>query len=581
MGILDSISSPADLRGLDHAALDRLAAEIRAALVAATGRRGGHLGSNLGVVELTIALHRVADSPADPVLFDIGHQAYVHKMLTGRAAGFRRLRAAGGLSGYPARAESAHDWLESSHASAAPAVALGLARALRGRASAATVYCVLGDGSLTGGMALEALSVAAAEAAPPNLVLVVNDNGRSYAPTVGAVPARLADVAAALGIGYAGPVDGHDIAAVEAALAAAREAGGLRLVHARTVKGRGHAPALADAAEAMHTVAPARPGPAAEPAETWTAVFGAWATAAAARDPRVHAVTAAMAGPCGLAGFAERHPGRLHDVGIAEQAALGLAAGLSLGGARPVVAVYSTFLQRGADQLLMDLALTARPVLLAVDRAGVTGADGPSHNGAWDLVLAAATPGLRAAAPRDGADLRRALDEALAEPGPTLVRYPKGPVPEPIPARATVPGGGGVEVLLGDPGAAEVLLVGIGALAGEALRAGRRLLAGGVACAVLHPRWVLPTPPELVAACAGAPATLTVEDGLARGGAGAALAAEVAARRPGAAVTCLGLPTAFLDQGGRGALLAAHGLDAAGIAASARGVLTRIRPTRG
>ncbi|MDO5731298.1 1-deoxy-D-xylulose-5-phosphate synthase N-terminal domain-containing protein [Corynebacterium sphenisci] len=579
MGILERITSPADLRRLDAGELARLAAEIRALLVSATARRGGHLGSNLGVVELSIALHRVADSPRDPILFDIGHQAYVHKILTGRAGRFGGLRTAGGLSGYPARAESPHDWLESSHASAAPAVGLGLARALHRTGPDRTVYCVLGDGSLTGGMALEALNLAAADPGAGNLVLLVNDNGRSYGPTAGAVPARLDRVAAALGLPYAGPVDGHDIAAVERALAAARAAGGVRLVHARTEKGHGHPPALADAAEAMHTVPPAGGG---APGRTWTAEFGDWAVAAAAADPRVHAVTAAMTGPTGLAGFARRFPDRLHDAGIAEQAALGLAAGLSLGGARPVVAMYSTFLQRALDQLLMELALLRRPVLLAVDRAGVTGPDGPSHNGAWDLVLAAATPGLRAAAPRDAAGLRTALDEGLAGgAGPALVRYPRGALPDPVPATGALPGAGGVELLGGDPGAAEVLLVGIGAMAPAAAAAGRLLRARGVPAAVAHPRWVLPPPPELLAAARGRRLVVSVEDGLARGGAGAALAAALAGTDPAVAVVPLGLPARFLGHGDRAAILAGLGLDGPGIAARVRALLDGATAPRG
>ncbi|MGN6245529.1 MAG: 1-deoxy-D-xylulose-5-phosphate synthase, partial [Motilibacteraceae bacterium] len=438
--LLPRIGEPADVRALPAEQLPRLAAEIRELLVESVSEHGGHLGSNLGVVELCIALHRTFHSPRDAIVWDTGHQAYVHKLLTGRHAGFATLREPGGLSGYPSRAESEHDWVENSHASTALSYADGLAKAaaLQGATGGARrhVVAVVGDGSLTGGMAWEALNNLGAAPDRP-VVVVLNDNGRSYAPTVGAVAEHLATlrdpvrdgtgstVFEQLGFAYLGPVDGHDVEAVEAALSRARDLGRPVVVHAWTVKGKGHLPAETDEADCLHAVS-ARPAAGPRPSAAtrvgrrpaaligWTDVVAEELARIGDERPDVAAVTAAMLRPTGLHPLACGHPDRVFDVGIAEQHAVASAAGMALGGLHPVVCVYATFLNRAVDQVLLDVAMHRLPVTFVLDRAGVTGSDGPSHHGMWDVSLLGVVPGMRLAAPRDEASLRELLGEAVA-----------------------------------------------------------------------------------------------------------------------------------------------------------------------
>ena len=626
-GRLGRLSSPADLRTLSADQLAELAAEIRTFLVQQTSTRGGHLGPNLGVVELTMALHRVFDSPADPILFDTGHQAYVHKIVTGRAADFDRLRTRGGLSGYPSRAESAHDWVENSHASTSLSYADGLAKAfaLRGE-HGRTVVAVIGDGALTGGMAWEALNNIAAADRP--VVVVLNDNGRSYAPTAGGLAQRMAalrlrpgyeqllgevkdrlpqapvigrplystlhamksaakdwliphSMFADLGLKYLGPVDGHDIAALEEALRNAKGFRGPVLVHCLTRKGQGYPPAENDAAEQMHSPPAFDPGtgrPIAAPSQTWTGVFGRTLVGLGAQRPELVAITAAMGGPTGLGAFAEAFPDRTFDVGIAEQHALASAAGLAMGGMHPVVALYATFLNRAFDQLLMDCALHRLGVTVVLDRAGVTGEDGPSHHGMWDMSLAALVPGLRLAAPRDAVTLAEELTEAVwVADGPTVVRYPKGAVPEPVPAlrRVTwrdgelVPADGGIAAVdvLTEPATGldnDVLLVAVGAFGAMAVQAAARLADQGIGVTVVDPRWALPVPAVVSVLAAQHRLVVTVEDGGRSGGVGAAVADALSPL--GMPVTVLALPQQFLEAAARGDLLADFGLDAKDVA---------------
>ena len=611
MDLLRSVRSPADLKRLPADRLGQLADEIRRFLVTSVSRTGGHLGPNLGVVELTIALHRVFDSPRDTIIWDTGHQSYVHKLLTGRQEGWESLRRAGGLSGYPSRAESEHDHVENSHASTALSWADGLSRAnaLTGRDS--HVVAVVGDGALTGGMAWEALNNIAA-AKDRNLVIVVNDNGRSYAPTIGGLADRLATLRlkpgyervleagrdalsrtplvggavytglhalkaglkdalspqvlfSDLGIKYIGPVDGHDIAAMESALGRAKRFGKAVIVHAVTRKGNGYPPAENDEAEQMHSPSAFDPEtglPTGPPQTTWTSVFAEEMVALGARRPDVVAITAAMLGPTGLAPFAEAYPDRCFDVGIAEQHALTAAAGLAAGGLRPVVAIYSTFLNRAFDQLLLDVALHRQPVTLVLDRAGVTGNDGPSHNGMWDLSILGIVPGMRVAAPRDAATLREELAEAIAvDDGPTAIRFPKGAVIESVPAVRRV---GGVDVLrephpdhAGEP---SVLLVCVGAFAELGLAAADRLSAQGIAVTVVDPRWVLPVPEALVDLARAHQLVVTVTDSGRHGGFGAALTDALRAAECDVPQRDLALPQEFLAHGNRSDVLASVGL---------------------
>ncbi len=610
MSLLHTVRTPEDVKRLDGGSLTALAAEIRAFLIDRVSRTGGHLGPNLGAVELTLALHRVFDSPHDPLVFDTGHQSYVHKILTGRADGFDRLRKQGGLSGYPCRAESEHDWVESSHASAALSYADGLAKAFAIDGAARRVVAVVGDGALTGGMCWEALNNIAAGRDRP-VVIVVNDNGRSYSPTIGGLAEHLsmlrlqpgyervlrtgkqalqqipvlgrpiyAGLHAAkrglkdaltpqilfedLGLKYFGPVDGHDMEAMEGALRQAKEFGGPVIVHAVTNKGNGYAPAAAEA-ELMHQVKvmdPETGEPLAAPGLTWTAVFADELVRLGGQRDDLVAITAAMPGPTGLAAFALRFPQRCYDVGIAEQHAMTSAAGLAMGGKHPVVAVYSTFLNRGFDQVLMDIGLHRQPVTLVLDRAGVTGDDGASHNGMWDLSVLGIVPGMRVAAPRDAPTLREELAEAVEiDDGPTAVRFAKGAVTESVPALQRIEG---VDVLR-RPGTGEgddVLLVGIGVFAELAVAAAERLADQGIGVTVVDPRWLAPVPDVLVGMAAKHRLVVTVEDNGRHGGFGSSMAAALRDAEVDIPLRDLGIPQRYLDHGSRSEVLAEVGLTA-------------------
>lgn len=571
--LLESIQDPTDVRQLAPSEVDALAGEIRRFLIEKVCATGGHLGPNLGAVELTIALHRVFRSPRDTILFDTGHQAYVHKLLTGRMKQFTELRQAGGLSGYPSRAESVHDVIENSHASTALAYADGLAKAYRlSGYDDRQVVAVVGDGALTGGMAWEALNNLATSRR--QVIVVLNDNGHSYSPTVGGIAHHLAGLRAGcgpgnlfetLGLAYVGPVDGHDEPACEGAL---RQAGRLRrpaVVHCVTRKGHGYPPAAAEH-ELMHTVPVSDPAtglPTTSP-RTWTEVFAEQLCALGEDRRDLVAVTAAMPGPTGLAAFGERFPDRLFDVGIAEQQALTSAAGMAIGGLHPVVAVYATFLNRAFDQLLLDVALHRLPVTVVCDRAGITGPDGPSHHGIWDGVLAQAVPGLQVALPRDPARLRELLREAVAVEGcPTLVRFPKSTVGPDLAALARVDG---VDFLHRSARRSrDVLLVSYGPLAGACLAAAAALAADGLGVTVVDPRWAWPVSPALTHEVQRHRVAVTVEDGVRSGGFGAALALACADAGVTTPVRGLGLPRAFIDHGSRSWLLSQHALDADGI----------------
>jgi 1-deoxy-D-xylulose-5-phosphate synthase len=623
MGLLEGIKNPADLRGLDAAELTELAAEIREILIDRVCRNGGHLGPNLGVVELTLALHRVFDSPRDSVVWDTGHQAYVHKLVTGRAADFTTLRTRGGMSGYPSRTESEHDLVENSHASTALSYADGLARARQLRRDPGHVVAVIGDGALTGGMSWEAVNNIAAAPDRP-LIVVINDNGRSYAPTVGGLADHLAalrtsrryedflgrakhtlrDVPAfgnivyralhgakkglkdflipqalyeGLGLKYLGPVDGHDRAAVEAALRRARNFGGSVVVHCITEKGRGYAPAEGDARDRLHAVRAAPPAGNARSDNgiSWTSAFGEELLAAARQRPDMLALTAAMLEPTGLERLQQALPEQVVDVGIAEQHAVTSAAGLAMGGIHPVVCVYATFLNRAFDQVLMDVALHRLPVTFVLDRAGITGDDGPSHNGVWDLAALRIVPGLRIAAPRDRSSLRRQFRAALdTGDAPTLLRFPKGRLGPELPALERLVGPDGddaVEILTRGE---DVLLIAVGAMAGPCVAAAERLAAAGVGCTVADPCWVKPLPSALVELARSYDVVITAEDGVRDGGVGETTAAalrEAGVTRP--TVRVLGAPTRFLPHGSRAELLEEYGLTAEAIAAQAEAAL--------
>ncbi|HEY8987025.1 MAG TPA: 1-deoxy-D-xylulose-5-phosphate synthase [Streptomyces sp.] len=620
MELLERVKSPADLRGLGPLDLDRLAGEIRALLIDRVTRNGGHLGPNLGVVELTIALHRVFDSPRDSVVWDTGHQAYVHKLLTGRVADFATLRTRGGMSGYPCRAESEHDLVENSHASTALSYADGLAHARQSRGDPGHVVAVIGDGALTGGMSWEAVNNIAAAPGRP-LVVVINDNARSYAPTVGGLAQHLAALRTSrgyeeflerakhtlqgmpavggtvyralhgakkglkdfltpqalyedLGLKYLGPVDGHDREAVEAALRRARAFGGSVVVHCITEKGRGYAPAEEDTRDRFHAVraAPAPGQPTAGAGPTWTAAFGEELLRQAERRPDVVALTAAMLEPTGLLPLWQARPARVVDVGIAEQHAVTCAAGMAMGGLHPVVCVYATFLNRAFDQVVMDVALHRLPVTFVLDRAGITGDDGASHNGIWDLAALRNVPGLRIAAPRDGATLRRLLDEALGtEDAPTLLRYPKGALPPDLPTLERIAGPEGtisVDVLART--GEDILIVAVGALGGPCVAAARDLDAQGIGCTVVDPGWVKPLPPALVDLAGRFDVVVTAEDGLRAGGVGETLAAALReARTVPRELRVLGVPTGFLEHASRAELLDRCGLSSGRIAEQA------------
>ena len=646
--LLPSVRKPAELDRFTSEELVALAAEIRRYLVTSVARTGGHLGPNLGVVELTIALHRTFRSPRDTIVFDTGHQAYVHKLLTGRQD-FSHLRERDGLSGYPSRAESVHDVVENSHASTSLSWADGIARAnhLQGH-DERHVVAVIGDGAMTGGMAWEALNNIA-DSADKHLVIVVNDNGRSYAPTIGGLahhldalrtnpgyervlsgvkrtllsqgaPGRAAfdalhglkrglkDVLVPsaffedLGVKYTGPVDGHDITALEFALTRAREYAEPVIVHVITEKGRGYTPAEEDHADRFHAVGRIHPEtglPVVPSRFGWTAVVAEELVELARGDERIVGITAAMQQPVGLQPLADTLPERVIDVGIAEQHALAFAAGLAFAGMRPVIALYATFLNRAFDQVLMDVGLHRAGVTILLDRAGITGTDGASHNGMWDMALLAHVPGLHLAAPRDEATLRQALKVAIgADDVPTVVRYPKGSLPAALPALRTMGEEDGmfcaVDVLLDTLGAAAeitdareeagaLLLVGVGVMASATLEAGRCLAMEGLAVRVVSPRWPVPVPAalvEMVRHCRGA---LVVEDGLVDGGVGSQLrdAVEDAALADGTGIVPrvmrLGVPRRFLPTADREELLAEFGMDSDGICAAARRLAGRTK----
>ncbi len=566
--LLDTVSCPADVRALPSDQLPALAAEIRELLVEAVSRTGGHLGPNLGVVELTLALHRVFASPRDPIVWDTGHQAYVHKILTGRARDFAHLRSAGGLSGYPSRVESEHDVVENSHASTALSYADGLAKAFAlSRQRDRSVVAVVGDGALTGGMCWEALNAIAAAPGRP-VVIVLNDNGRSYSPTVGGLARHLADLRRAaggalgralfepLGLRYLGPVDGHDVAAVERALRAARALARPVVVHCVTAKGRGHVPAEQDPVDRFHTVARRGGGS----GRSWTKEFAQELVAIGHDRPDVVALTAAMLHPTGLGDFAAAFPDRVFDVGIAEQHAVTSAAGLAMGGLHPVVCVYATFLTRAVDQVLMDVALHRLPVTFVLDRAGVTGEDGKSHHGMWDLALLGVVPGMRVGAPRDGARLRALLRESVRHDGPAALRFPKGSVAPDLPALGTV---GGADVLLRH-GTGGTLLVATGPFAHAAVTAAGQL-GDHEDITVVDPRWLLPVDADLARAAHGFRRVLTVEDHAGPGGYGDAFARALRAVSCPTPVETLDLGADFISHGSRPDLLRARGLDADGL----------------
>ena len=612
MGLLDRISGPHDLRDLSDAELDELAAEIRDFLVRKVSRTGGHLGPNLGVVELSLALHRSFDSPTDRIVFDTGHQAYVHKILTGRAAGFDRLRQEGGLSGYPSRAESDHDIVENSHASTALSYADGLAKAFAIRGEDRHVVAVIGDGALTGGMAWEALNnIAACER---RMVIVVNDNGRSYTPTVGGlanhltvlrtspryeqvldlVKTRLNGVRGVgpavydalhamkkgmkdalapqglfedLGMKYVGPIDGHDRAAVEHALSQARRFNGPVIVHVITHKGFGYDPAERHVADQLHGPGPfnAETGEEKPKGQIWTDVFADEMVSLGAQRQDLVAITAAMMHPVGLHRFAAAYPERTFDVGIAEQHATTSAAGLAMGGLHPVVAVYATFLNRAFDQVLMDVALHRCGVTFVLDRSGVTGDDGASHNGMWDMSVLQVVPGLRLAAPRDGARLRELLREAVqVGDAPTVVRFPKGPPPADIEA---VDRAGGCDVLVRN-GPKDVLIVGVGAMASTSVEVAERLVAQGIGVTVVDPRWVKPVDPALVELARVHRLVVSVEDNGVVGGCGSVLLQTLNDARVETPVRLHGIPQRFLEHGKRAGILEHVGLTAQTLARS-------------
>ncbi len=608
MRMLESIASPRDLKALPSDQLPALASEIRDVLIETVSRTSGHLGPNLGVVELTIALHRVFDSPSDRVVFDTGHQSYVHKLLTGRYPEFGTLRQRGGLSGYPSQAESEHDIVENSHASTSLSYADGLAKAYRLRGEPRSVVAVIGDGALTGGMAWEALNNIAV-AKDSRLVIVVNDNGRSYQPTIGGLATHLAAVRTSqryehvleyiktslshaplvgpplyetlhgikkglkdvlqpqvlfedLGIKYLGPVDGHDEQLVEQLLRHARDFGAPVIVHVITRKGFGYPLAEENEEDCLHQV-PAAPSPAQTalpPQRTWSEVFGDELLAIGKRRSDVVAITAAMLHPTGLAPFASAYPDRVFDVGIAEQHAMTSAAGLAMGGLHPVVAIYATFLNRAFDQLLMDVALHRLPVTVVLDRAGVTGPDGASHHGMWDGSILQVVPGLRIAAPRDAARVAELLGEAVAvSNGPTVVRFPKGTVGGEAEAVGQL---GGMDVLY-EPAAGisrDVLLAGAGPMAVTCVQTAARLADQGIGVTVVDPRWVKPVDPALAGAAAGHRLVVTVEDNGRVGGFGDAVCRLLRDAGVSTPVQTYGLPQEFLVHGKREEILEQAGL---------------------
>jgi len=617
MGYLESITGPRDLHALDDSQLDDLATEIRDFLVAKCSTHGGHLGPNLGVVELTMALHRVFDSPTDRIVFDTGHQAYVHKMLTGRAPLFDTLRQEGGLSGYPSQRESEHDIVENSHASTALSYADGLAKAYSIRGEDRHVVAVIGDGALTGGMAWEALNNIAAtdqHAGNRKLVMVVNDNGRSYTPTVGGLANHLAtlrtnpryeqildlvkrrlhgirgvgpgaydalhaikkgmkDALAPqglfedLGLKYVGPIDGHDRVAVEQALMQAKRFGGPVIVHVMTKKGFGYDAAERHEADQFHSPGPfdIETGEEKPKGKIWTDIFADEMVTLGSERKDLVAITAAMLHPVGLHLFAAKYPDRMFDVGIAEQHAATSAAGLAMGGLHPVVAMYATFLNRAFDQVLMDVALHKCGVTFVLDRSGVTGDDGASHNGMWDMSILQVVPGLRLAAPRDGARLRELLREAVqVDDAPTVVRFPKGPPSADI---ERVDRAGTMDVLFRN-GTKDVLIVGIGAMASTAVDVADRLVAQGIGVTVVDPRWVKPFDPKILDLAREHQFVVSVEDNGKVGGCGSVLLQMLNEARIDTPMRLHGIPQEFLDHAKRAKILSDVGLTAQALARS-------------
>ena len=624
MGILNKVKSPQDLKKLSDDKVEELAAEIRQFLIDKVSVTGGHLGPNLGVVELTIALHRVFDSPRDPIVFDTSHQSYVHKILTGRAGQFDTLRQKDGLSGYTDRGESEHDWTESSHASAAISVIDGLSKAfcIKGE-SRRNAVAVVGDGALTGGMCWEALNNISANK-ERNAVIVVNDNGRSYSPTIGGLSENLSRIRTQhgydelmehgkktlkslgwvgnrtfdalravkegvkssilptemfpeLGMKYIGPINGHDLDALDHALSYARDYEGPIIVHVVTEKGHGFAPAVNEPQDQMHStgaIDPVTGVPKGKSQPGWTAVFSEELIEAAKKRDDIVAITAAMAGPTGLIPFAEQFPNRFFDVGIAEQHAMASASGLALGGLHPVVAIYSTFLNRAFDQLLMDIALLKQPVTIVLDRAGVTGSDGASHNGVWDMALTTIIPGIHVAAPRDGQRLRELFQESLEiKSGPSVVRFPKGNLLEDMDAVATTEDG--VDIIFeseqerfADAEAKKVLVISIGAMAARSLGAAQILEDKGMAVTVVDPRWLCPVAPSLIEMADEHDIVVVAEDGMMRAGVGSLFDEAFSAAEVDTPLRRVAFPSIFPKHGSRGEVLEEVGMDADGIAAA-------------
>ncbi|EFE78414.1 1-deoxy-D-xylulose-5-phosphate synthase [Streptomyces filamentosus] len=623
MDLLTRIKGPRDLDRLSLGELDQLAEEIRTFLVDAVSKTGGHLGPNLGVVELTIALHRVFESPKDKVLWDTGHQAYVHKLLTGRQD-FSRLKMKGGLSGYPSRAESDHDIIENSHASGVLGWADGMAKANEVLKKDDHVVAVIGDGALTGGMAWEALNnIAAAKDRP--LVIVVNDNERSYAPTIGGLANHLATLRTTdgyerflargkdflertpvvgrplydtlhgakkglkdfiapqgmfedLGLKYVGPIDGHDIEALESALQRAKRFGGPVIVHCLTEKGRGYTPALEDEADRFHAVGKIHPDtglPISTSGLDWTSVFGEEMVKLGQEREDIVAITAAMLQPVGLGKFEESFPDRIYDVGIAEQHGAVSAAGLATGGLHPVFAVYATFLNRAFDQVLMDVALHKCGVTFVLDRAGITGTDGASHNGMWDMSILQCVPGLRIAAPRDADQVRAQLREAVAvDDAPTVVRFSKGAVG---PAVQAVGKAGGMDILRETKAARpDVLIVSVGALAPMCLDIADLLDAQGISSTVVDPRWVKPVDEALAPLAERHRVVVTVEDNSRAGGVGSAVSQALRDAGVDVPLRDFGIPPVFLDHASRGEVMTEIGLTAPDIARQVTGLVAKL-----
>jgi len=596
--MLGDINSPDDLKDLTYNQLEDLSGEIRNYLIEQVSKSGGHLGPNLGVVELTIAIHRVFESPKDVIVFDTGHQSYVHKLLTGRTLGFDKLRQRGGVAGYPNRNESEHDVVENSHASTALSWSDGIAKgfALTNQTER-TVVCVVGDGALTGGMSWEALNNIAASK-NEKLVIIVNDNERSYSPTIGGVATYLStlrttsgyerflewgkgvlektpvvgqpiyetlhgvkkgikDIVAPqgmfedLGLKYFGPVDGHNIEAVEKALKIAKDFDAPVLVHVITEKGKGHAPAIQDEAEKFHAVGVVDPEtgqPLSKSGKSWTSVFADELVKIGSERKDVVAITAAMMGPTGLDKFQRSFPDRTFDVGIAEQHATTAAAGMAYAGLHPVFAVYSTFLNRAFDQLLLDVALHKAGVTFVLDRAGITGDDGPSHNGIWDLALTGIVPTLHVAAPRDGQQLRETLREAIdISDAPSLIRFPKGAVNPDIPAFERRDG---VDVLYRGE-SADILLVSVGAFAGIAVEAAAQAYREGVGVTVIDPRWVKPLPKSLVTMAQRYKSVVVLEDGIKHGGIASTISELFRESQLNVPVHSIGVPLTFLEHAKR------------------------------